>query len=84
MKGGIANKLIWTTKLSYSRNFGVYDLENSWPEKGLGQFSGLLSLSRRTNWLGGLTIGANLAMDYGDLYPVTYGGMLSLKKHIYF
>ena len=84
LKGGIANKLIWTTKLSYSRNFGVYDLENSWPKEGLGQFSGLISLSRRTSWLGGLTIAGNLAMDYGDFYPVSYGGMLSLKKHLYF
>lgn len=84
LKGAIANKIEWTTKLSYSRNFGVYDLEDAWPEEGLGQFSGLISLRQNTNWIGGMSVGLNLAMDYGDLYPTSYGAMLSLRKYIRF
>lgn len=84
LKGSIANQIIWTTRLSYSRNFGTYDLEDAWPEEGIDQFSGLISLQHRTSWMGGVTIGLDLAMDYGDLFPVSYGGMLSLRKNLHF
>lgn len=84
LKGRIANRIQFTTKLSYSRNFGVYDMSDIWPEEGLGQFSGLISLRHNTNWIGGMSVGLNLAMDYGDLYPTSYGGMLSLRKPLNF
>lgn len=84
LKGAIANKIKWTTKLSYSRNFGAYQIEEYWPAKGLGQFSGLIGLSQYTNWIGGMTVGLNLAADYGDLYPASYGAMFSLRKHLNF
>lgn len=84
LKGAIANTFFWTTKFSYSRNFGTYDLEHVWPKEGIDQFSGLVSLQRTTQWMGGMTVGLHFSWDYGDLYPVSYGGMLTLKKHINF
>jgi hypothetical protein len=68
----------WSTRLSYSSNEGSYDLPFS---AAPTQFSGLLTLQHKTNWLGShTTLKASLAVDRGELYKNSTGVMLSLRK----
>lgn len=76
--GTLSRNVEWSTKLSYSSNNGVYDL--LFPTT-VYQFSGLLRVQTRTDWLGGNTLlSGSLAADLGGLYPSSYGLMLSLRK----
>ncbi|GAB2778957.1 capsule assembly Wzi family protein [Rhabdobacter roseus] len=79
VRGTLLQKIEWSTKLSYSSNGGTYDLAFDPPE--VYQFSGILNLQSKVNWLGGgATVFGSLAADVGDLYPVSYGVRLGLRK----
>ncbi|GHB59307.1 capsule assembly Wzi family protein [Persicitalea jodogahamensis] len=77
LQGNVFRNVQWQTKVSYSGNYGVYDLPF---ETAAYQFSGLLSLQAKMSWLGGMIIKGSLATDQGGLYPNTTGGMLSIRK----
>ena len=77
LKGTVLEQIEWSTKLSLSTNAGTYDLPfEGYPK----QFSGLLALQSRVNFLGGVLIKASFAADVGDLYPKNYGFSLGIKK----
>jgi len=81
LKGTFYQQFFWTSKLSYSSNMGTYD------ERFKGsptQFSGLLTVQRNIDALGGMTVSAALAADIGDLYPKNYGFRLGLRKDFSF
>ncbi len=77
LQGTLARRLQWRTKLSYSGNYGVYDLPFA---TAAYQFSGLLAVQTHIEWLGGTILKAALAADQGGLYPGTAGITLSLRK----
>jgi hypothetical protein len=77
LKGTIAQRVQWYTKLSYSNNSGAY-LAPFAPSAN--QFSGLLAFQSRIKLMGGTTIKGSLATDTGKLYPTTYGFSLGLRK----
>lgn len=77
LQGTLLRRFQWRSKLSYSGNYGVYDLPFA---SAAYQFSGLLALQARTEWLGGTTLKASLAADAGGLYPNSIGVMLGLRK----
>ncbi|GAB3641876.1 capsule assembly Wzi family protein [Spirosoma arcticum] len=66
-----------TTRLSASRNAGVYgDPYLSIPT----QFSGLLTASVPLNWLGGTVLNGSVAVDVGGLLPNSAGAYVGLRK----
>ncbi len=73
--GQLAPRVGFTGKFSYSQNAGTYDLPFT-----ATQFSGLLGLTSRMDWLGGSLLSAVFAYDKGDLYPDNLGLYVSLKK----
>ena len=75
--GTLSRNVEWSTKFSYSSNNGVYDL--LFPTT-VYQFSGLVRVQARMNWLGGTILTGSVATDIGGLYPNSFGGMLSLRK----
>jgi hypothetical protein len=77
LKGTLARKILWTTKLSYSSNIGTYDAP--FPAKPT-QFSGLLTMQGKINIFGGTILKGSVAADMGELYPDTYGFSLGLRK----
>ncbi|TDB58654.1 capsule assembly Wzi family protein [Arundinibacter roseus] len=78
LQGSLLQKIEWSTRLSFSSNAGVYDLPFL---PTAYQFSGVLNLRARTSWLGENTfVQGSLAADIGDLYPKSYGLMLSIRK----
>lgn len=77
-KGTLLERIYWTGKLSYSENFGTYDVPFEGSPK---QFSGLISFETLISFLGGTIIKASLAADTGKLYPKTYGASLGLRKN---
>lgn len=81
LRGTIAQRIHWYTKLSYSNNSGAY-LAPFTPSAN--QFSGLLAFQSHLNFLGGATLKGSLAADIGKLYPTTYGFSLGLRKDFSF
>lgn len=77
LKGTLAQKITWTTKLSYSHNYGTYDVPF---EGGPTQFSGLLTMQGKVNIFGGTILKGSVAADIGELYKNTYGFTLGLRK----
>lgn len=77
LKGTLMQKVVWTTKLSYSSNIGTYDAP--FPTKPT-QFSGLLTMQGKINIFGGTILKGSIAADLGELYPDTYGFTLGLRK----
>ncbi len=77
LKGTLLEQIEWSTRFSYSSNAGTYDAPfKTYPK----QFSGLMTLQTRLNFLGGVWIKGSVAADIGDLYQKTYGFSLGLKK----
>lgn len=71
------NRLSWTTRLAYSRNYGTFSLPYPAP---INQFSGLLTAQLPLpNWHG-TRLTVSLAVDEGDLLPRTVGSYISLLK----
>ncbi len=77
LKGTIFRNFVWSTKLSYSSNGGVYD--QAFTETA-HQFSGLLTLQTEMKRLGGLILKGSLATDQGALYPNSTGVIISVSK----
>jgi hypothetical protein len=77
LKGTLLQKVIWTTKLSYSSNSGTYDAPF---QTNPTQFSGLLTMQGKINIWGGTILKGSIAADLGELYPDTYGFTLGLRK----
>lgn len=77
LKGTLMQKVLWTTKFSYSSNTGTYDAP--FPTKPT-QFSGLLTMQGKINLFGGTILKGSIAADLGELYPDTYGFTLGLRK----
>jgi len=77
LKGAIIQKIMWTSKFSYSSNIGTYDAPfTSKPT----QFSGLITMQGKINLFGGTILKGSVAADLGELYPDTYGFTLGLRK----
>ena len=77
LNGTLLQKVMWTSKFSYSSNIGTYDAPFVTKPT---QFSGLLMLQKRTKILGGSTIKGSIAADLGKLYPNTYGFTIGIRK----
>ncbi|MCF0058325.1 capsule assembly Wzi family protein [Dyadobacter sp. CY356] len=77
LRGTLLQKVLWTTKLSYSSNSGTYDV----PFVGSPtQFSGLITMQGNINIFGGTILKGSVAADLGKLYADTYGFTLGLRK----
>jgi hypothetical protein len=77
LKGTLLEQIEWTSKLSLSTNAGTYDAPfKDYPK----QFSALIALQTRINFLGGSIVKMSLAADIGDLYPKSYGFSIGFKK----
>jgi len=77
LRGTLAQKITWSTKVSYSSNSGSY------AESFKGsptQFSGLITMQGKINLFGGTILKGSVAADLGELYPDTYGFTLGLRK----
>jgi hypothetical protein len=74
---GKLNAIKWITKLSFSSNQGTYD--QPLPSKTY-QFSGLLTVSKPVNWLGGSVVNGSISVDNGRLFKNAAGAMLSIRK----
>lgn len=71
------NKVDVTTRLSFSKNAGTYDIPYlNVPQ----QFSGLLTVSVPVNVLGGISLNGSFAIDSGELLPNSKGAYISLRK----
>lgn len=77
LKGLFLRQFIWTSKLSYSTNIGTYDMPFSSTVK---QFSGLLSVQRKSDILGGVMITGAFAADIGQLYRPAFGVSMGIRK----
>ncbi|CAG4995388.1 hypothetical protein DYBT9275_01625 [Dyadobacter sp. CECT 9275] len=73
---GTAGNWEYTTKLSYSMNYGTYSTEKSFGKKS--QFSGYIEANRDIG--NKLYLGLTAALDAGDLLNTTGGLLISLKK----
>lgn len=71
-----AGNLLLRTRLSFSRNLGVYETRNRFPESP--QFSGMVeaAMPLRNGW----QVRAMFASDSGDLLYNTSGGFLSIAR----
>lgn len=78
MNGTIFQKIYWHTKLSFSNNSGAY-LQPIYP--AAKQFSGIIGLQTKLNWLGGSIAKGSLAVDNGTLYRNNIGFSLGLRKN---
>jgi len=81
LSGTIGNRLEWTGRLAYSKNFGTYD--NPYPSQP-GQLSSLLSVSFPVTLssLGDWHISTSVANDQGQLLYNSTGVYVGLKKLI--
>lgn len=77
MKGTLLQKIVWTSKFSYSTNIGTYDVPFA---TTANQFSGLITMQGKINILGGTILKGSIAADFGQLYPDSYGISLGLRK----
>lgn len=66
----------YTSKFSYSRNFGTHSTKNTFTP--VGQFSGYLEAKRQLP--SGFAIGGALAVDAGNLLPGSVGVYVSAAK----
>ncbi|GAB3958319.1 capsule assembly Wzi family protein [Spirosoma harenae] len=80
MQATINRQINLLTKVSYSRNHGEY---NS-PFLGVpDQWSLLTQLSTSFSWIGGVTLTASMAADFGQLYANSIGGYVGLRKVVW-
>lgn len=69
----------YETKLSYSRNLGLYNVPYSTARH---QFSGIATVAVPLSVLGGLQVTASLALDQGTLYPSSVGAYIGIRKEL--
>ena len=77
LSGYLFKQISWTGKFSWSDNYGTYDQQF---ENNPGQFSGLITIQSKLNFLGGVFIKSSFASDLGQLYPANSGFSLGLQK----
>jgi hypothetical protein len=77
--GYIAQRISWLAKLSYSRNYGTYDIP--YPD-GTNQLSALLTLNTPLNLpvLGNSMLNTSFGLDSGTLLPSSAGCFISIRK----
>ncbi|GAB4000086.1 capsule assembly Wzi family protein [Spirosoma daeguense] len=75
----LAGKINLLTKISYSRNYGLYDAPFAIPPT---QWSLLMQMGMPISWLGGSSLTVSLAADLGQLYHHSVGGYVGLRKTI--
>ena len=73
----VFKKINLVSRSSFSRNFGMYGEDFSPPAN---QFSCLLSASAPISQWPGFSVKTSLALDQGQLFPVSMGGFISIKK----
>ncbi|QKZ11944.1 capsule assembly Wzi family protein [Spirosoma sp. KUDC1026] len=74
---GLSAPITYQTKLSYSQNYGTYDIPYR-PRRN--QFSGYFSMIVPFSWMGGIQLAGSAAIDDGTLYQNGFGTYISLKK----
>jgi len=77
LEGYYGKNLHFITKLSLSHNYGTYDFP--YPETPK-QFSGLILLDGKTNWLEGMKWTVTAGFDYGKLYNNSFALQIGLRK----
>ena len=79
LSGRVVRQVQWLTKLSYSQNFGTYEIP--YPD-GVNQFSALLQLTTPVQIpaLGKVQLQTSLALDTGKLLNNSSGGYFSIRK----
>lgn len=78
--GRAFRRFTWETKVSYSMNFGTYDIPISPYNIGYPQVSGIVRVGTRLPYLGGLEITSSLAWDAGSIYDNVAGFSFSVRK----
>jgi hypothetical protein len=73
----IFKKVSLLSRSSFSRNFGMYGEPFS---PTLNQFSFLLAASIPIPKWPGCSVKSSVALDQGQLFPTSIGGLISLKK----
>jgi hypothetical protein len=80
MQATVATRIALLTKIAYSRNYGLMDA----PLAGTpAQWSALLQLGMPTSWLGGVSLTASVAADYGQLFTNSIGTYVGLRKVVW-
>ncbi|RRB04209.1 capsule assembly Wzi family protein [Larkinella rosea] len=77
LRARVAGRVDLLAKLSYSINYGTYDVPYSEKPR---QLSSLMQLGIPVNWLGGSVVTAAVSADAGQLYDNSVGGFLSIRK----
>ncbi|GAB3047061.1 capsule assembly Wzi family protein [Spirosoma pulveris] len=75
--GLLNNRLVWTIRFAFSRNFGTFSYPYSSP---LNQFSGLVTTQLPLRCWAGTQLITSLALDQGRLEPNAAGGYIGLRK----
>ena len=81
LKGKAFDKYTFLTKLSFSKNAGIYDFP--FPN-GTNQFSGFLEVRTKKKWLGGCELMGSAAIDVGKLVPNQVGIYVGIRKQGHF
>ena len=83
VSGRLVRQVRWLTKLSYSQNFGSYNIP--YPA-GTNQFSALLQMMTPVKLpaLGQVQFQTSLALDTGELLKNASGGYLSIRKTVFY
>jgi hypothetical protein len=73
----VAGRMDLLAKISYSINYGTYDVPLTDKPR---QLSSVVQMTIPVRWLGGSVVTAALAADAGQLYDNTFGSYLSIRK----
>ncbi|GAB4044171.1 capsule assembly Wzi family protein [Spirosoma litoris] len=76
----VAHRMSLMAKLSYSRNRGTYF--GPFPDSPK-QLSSIVQIGMPLSWLGGLSLTASVAADFGALYTNAVGGYIGLRKTVW-
>ena len=80
MRATVAQRMNLVAKVSYSRNYGV----PGEPLPGAPmQLSSLVQVGMPLSWLGGLSLTASAAADFGQLYTNAVGAYVGLRKTVW-
>ena len=79
LSGTLFQKIEWSGKFSYSSNIGTYDEPFL---KKPTQFSGIFSVQKKMNVMGGIQCRLSFAMDHGQLYANTNAFSVGFQKNL--
>lgn len=77
LTGKAFNKYTFLTKLSFSKNGGLYDFP--FPDR-TSQFSGFIEVKTKKAWFGGCEMMSSVALDWGKLLPNQVGVYIGVRK----